>query len=61
MMNVSYSGNNRKEACSSSQPDINWKNSSINEDDKVAYLNDRPKLFLSHYLPICSDLVDDGK
>jgi hypothetical protein len=29
--------------------------------DKEADLNDRPKLFLSHSLPICSDLADDGK
>jgi hypothetical protein len=65
MTNVSYSGNNHKEAHSSSQPDIkpdiNCKISSVNEDDKVADLNDRSKLFLSHSLPICSDLVDDGK
>jgi hypothetical protein len=61
MTNVSYSGNNHKEARSSSQPDTNCKISSINEDDKAADLNDRPKLFLSHSLPICSDLVDDGK
>jgi hypothetical protein len=27
----------------------------------VADLNDRPKLFLSHSLSICSDLADDGK
>jgi hypothetical protein len=27
----------------------------------VADLNDWPKLFLSHSLPICSDLADDGK
>jgi hypothetical protein len=27
----------------------------------VADLNDRSKLFLSHALPICSDLTDDGK
>jgi hypothetical protein len=61
MTNVSYSCNNHKEARSSSRPDINCKISSINEDDKVADLNDRPKLFLSHSLPICSDLADDGK
>jgi hypothetical protein len=61
MMNVSYSGNNHKEARSSSRPDINCKFLSVNEDDKVADLNDRPNLFLSHSLPICSDLVDDGK
>jgi hypothetical protein len=61
MTNVSYSGNNHKEACSSSRPDINCKILSINEDDKAADLNDRLKLFLSHSLPICSDLADDGK
>jgi hypothetical protein len=60
MMNVSYSGNNHKEARSSSRPDINCKISSVNKDDKAADLNDRPKLFLSHDLPICSDLADDG-
>jgi hypothetical protein len=60
-MNVSYSGNNHKEACSSSRSDINCKISSVNEDDKAADLNNRPKLFLSHSLPICSDLADDGK
>jgi hypothetical protein len=61
MMNVSYSANNHKEARSSSQPDINCKILSVNEDDKVTDLNDRPKLFLSHSLPICSDLADDVK
>jgi hypothetical protein len=60
-MNVSFSGNNHKEARSSSWPDINCKISSVNEDDKAANLNDRPKLFLSHSLPFCSDLADDGK
>jgi hypothetical protein len=61
MKNVSYSGNNHKEAHSSSRPDINCKILSVNEDEKVADLNDRPKLFLSHSLPICSDLADDGE
>jgi hypothetical protein len=61
MTNVSYSGKNHKEAHSSSWPDINCKILSINEDDKAAKLNDQPKLFLSHSLPICSDLVDGGK
>jgi hypothetical protein len=61
MTNVSCSGNNHKEACSGSRPYINCNVSSVNEYDKAADLNDRPKLFLSHYLPICSDLVDDGK
>jgi hypothetical protein len=61
MMNVSYSGNNHKEAHSSSRPDINCKILSVNEDDKAANLNDRLKLFLSHSFPICSDSADDGK
>jgi hypothetical protein len=61
MTNVLYSGNNHKEAHSTSRLDINCKISSINEDDKAADLNDQPKLFLSHSLPICSDLADDGK
>jgi hypothetical protein len=61
MPNVSHSGNNHKEARSSSQPYINCKVLRVNEDNKAADLNDRPKLFLSHSLPICSDLTDDGK
>jgi hypothetical protein len=61
MSNVSHSGNNHKEAHSSSWPYINCKVSSVNEDNKAADLNDRPKLFLSHSLPICSDLTGDGK
>jgi hypothetical protein len=61
MTNVSYSGNNHKEARSSSRPDINCKILSVNEDDKVADLNDRPKLFLSYSLPNYSDLADNGK
>jgi hypothetical protein len=61
MKNVSHSGNNHKEARSSSQPYINCKVSSVNEDNKTANLNDRLKLFLSHSLPICSDLTGDGK
>jgi hypothetical protein len=61
MPNVSHSGNNRKEARSSSRPYINCKVSSVNEDNKVADPNDRPKLFLSHSLPICSDLTGSGK
>jgi hypothetical protein len=59
MTNVSHSGNNHKEARSGSQLDINCKISSVNEYDKAADLNDQLKLFLSHSLPICSDLVDD--
>jgi hypothetical protein len=58
---VSYSGNNHKEARSSSRPYINCNVSSINEYDKAIDLNDRPKLFLLHPLPICRDLADDGK
>jgi hypothetical protein len=61
MPNVSHSGNNHKEARSTSQPYINCKVSSVNEDNKAADFNDRPKLFLSHSLPICSDLISDGK
>jgi hypothetical protein len=44
-----------------SRPYINCNVSSVNEYDKAAGLNDRSKLFLSHSLPICSDLADDGK
>jgi hypothetical protein len=61
MINVSCSGNNHKEARSSSRPYINCNVLSVNEYDKAADLNDQPKLFLSHSLPICSDLADDGK
>jgi hypothetical protein len=61
MTNVSCSGNNHKEARSGSRPYVNCNILSINECDKAADLNDRPKLFLSHSLPICSDLADDGK
>jgi hypothetical protein len=61
MPNVSHSGNNHKEARSSSRPYISCKVLSINEDNKVADLNDRPKLCLSHSLPICSNLTGDGK
>jgi hypothetical protein len=60
MPNVSHSGSNHKEARSSSRPYINCKVSSINEDNKAADLNDRPKLFLSHSLPM-ADLTVDGK
>jgi hypothetical protein len=61
MTNVSYSGNNQKEARSSSRPYISCNISSVNEYAKAADLNDRPKLFPSHSLSICSDLADDGK
>jgi hypothetical protein len=61
MRNVSCSGNNHKEVRSGSRPYINCNVLSINEYDKVGYLNDQPKLFLSHSLPICNDLADDRK
>jgi hypothetical protein len=61
MTNVSCSGNNHKEARSGSRPYINCNVLSINEYDKVDDLKDRPKLFLSRSLPICSDLADVGK
>jgi hypothetical protein len=61
MTNISYSGNNHKEAHSSSRPYISCNVSSVNEYDKVADLNDWPKLFLSYSLSICSDLADDEK
>jgi hypothetical protein len=61
MPNVSYSGNNNKEAHSSSRPYINCKILSVNENNKAADLNDQPKLVLSHSLPICSDLTGDGE
>jgi hypothetical protein len=38
MSNVSHSGNNHKEARSNSQPYINCKVSSVNEDNKAADL-----------------------
>jgi hypothetical protein len=61
MTNISHSGNNHNGAHSSSQPYINCNVSSVNEYDKAADLNNRPKLFLSHSSSICSDLADDGK
>jgi hypothetical protein len=61
MTNVSYSGNNHKEARSSIRPYISCNILTVNEYDKAVDLNDRPKLFLSHSLSICSDLADDGK
>jgi hypothetical protein len=61
MTTVSCSGNNHKEARSGSRSYINCNVSSVNEYDKAVDLNNRPKLFLSHSLPICSDLADDGK
>jgi hypothetical protein len=61
MTNVSYSGNNHKEARSSSRPYISCSVSSVNEYDKAADVNDRSKHFLSRSLSICSDLADDEK
>jgi hypothetical protein len=61
MRNVSHSGDNHKGAHSSSRPYISCNVSSVNEYDKAADLNDRPKLFLSHSSSICSDLADYGK
>jgi hypothetical protein len=61
MTNISHSGNNHNRTHSSSQPYINCNVSSVNEYDKAVDLNDRPKLFLSHYSSICSDLADDRK
>jgi hypothetical protein len=60
-MNISYSGNNHKEARSSIWPFISCNVSSVNEYDKAADLKDRLKLFLSHSLSISSDLADNGK
>jgi hypothetical protein len=61
MTYVSCSGNNHKETRFGSRSYINCNVSSVNKYDKAVDLNDRSKLFLSHSLPICSDLVDDGK
>jgi hypothetical protein len=61
MTNVSHSGDNHKGARSSSRPYISCNISSINEYDKAADLNERPKLFLSCSSSIYSNLADDGK
>jgi hypothetical protein len=61
MTSVSHSGNNHKGGRSSSWPYTSCNISSVNEYDKVADLNDRPKFFLSRSSSICSDLADDGK
>jgi hypothetical protein len=62
MTSVLHNCGNYKEVRSSSRPYINCKFSRINEDYKAANLNDRPKLFLSHSLSICSiDSTDDEK
>jgi hypothetical protein len=58
---VSHSGNKHKGARSSSRPYISCNVSGVNEYDKVADLNDHPKLFLSRSSSICSDLADDRK
>jgi hypothetical protein len=50
MTNVSYNGNNHKEARSSSRPYISCNISSVNEYDKAADLNDRPKLFVTFFI-----------
>jgi hypothetical protein len=60
-VSMTYCGSNHKGAHSSSWPYISCNVSSVNEYDKAADLNDRPKLFLSRSLSICSDLADDGK
>jgi hypothetical protein len=60
--NVLHDYSSYEEARSSSRPCLNCKVSRINEDYKAADLNDRPELFSSHSLSICSvDLIDDGK
>jgi hypothetical protein len=62
MTSVLHDYNSYKEARSSSWPYINCKVSKIDEGYKAADLNNRPKLFLSFSLSICSvDLTDDGK
>jgi hypothetical protein len=61
MTYVSCSGNNLKETRFGSRSYINCNVSSVNKYDKTVDLNDRSKLFLSHSLPICNNLADDGK
>jgi hypothetical protein len=62
MTSVLHNCGNYKEARSSSRSYINCKVSTINEDYKAADLNDRPKIFSSHSLSICSiDSTDDRK
>jgi hypothetical protein len=62
MTSVLHNYGNCKEARSSSRPYISCKVSRIKEDYKAADLNDRPKLFSSHSLSICSvDSTDDEK
>jgi hypothetical protein len=62
MTSVLHNCGNYKEARSSSRPYINCEVLRINEDYKAADLNDRPKLFSSHSLSICSvDSTDDRK
>jgi hypothetical protein len=61
MTNISHSGNNHKGGRSSSRPYISCNVSSVNEYDKAADLNDRPKLFLSRSSSISIDLAYDEK
>jgi hypothetical protein len=62
MTSVLHNCSSYKEARCSSRPYIDCIVSRINEDYKAADLNDRPKLFSSHSLSICSiDLTYDGK
>jgi hypothetical protein len=62
MTSVLHNCGNYKETRSSSRPYINCKISRINKDYKATDLNDRPILFPSHSLSICSvDSADDGK
>jgi hypothetical protein len=62
MTSVLHHCSSYKEARSSNRPYIDYKVSRINEDHKAADLNNRPELFSSHSLSICSvDLTDDGK
>jgi hypothetical protein len=62
MASVLHDHSSYREARSSSRPYFNCKVSKINEGYKAADLNDRPKLFLSFSLSICSvDLTDNGK
>jgi hypothetical protein len=62
MASVLHDHSNYKEARSTSRQYFNCKISKINGGCKAADLNDRPKLFLSFSLSICSvDLTDDGK
>jgi hypothetical protein len=62
MTSALHNCGNYREPRSSSRPYINCKISRINENYRAADLNDRPKLFSSYSLPICSvDSTDDEK